>query len=233
MAWVACASGNAPMTHWTRATGFAASLFQGRPCVFQQDDAKLPSSCITAAQLCSRRVQALNWPAVKTCPLKIYGVSCNEKRRTRTIELLKFCIRREHSTSLPNIYRELVMERRGKRISVLRVLKCITGITFNEQENNLNFNFWFIVLVLLSVFNAQLHHLQVITLFMLTFHSVPRFWKQVVHEWERNLSSCAEVVSCLCCMFWKSGWIILCIAECGTERVKLRSTPVKHAPVQL
>ncbi len=38
-------------------------LFQGRPCVFQQDNAKPHTAAITTAWLRSRRVRVLNWPA--------------------------------------------------------------------------------------------------------------------------------------------------------------------------
>ncbi len=38
-------------------------LFQERPCVFQQDNAKPHTAAITTAWLHSRRVQVLNWPA--------------------------------------------------------------------------------------------------------------------------------------------------------------------------
>ncbi len=38
-------------------------LFQGRPCVFQQDNVKTHTTAITTAWLCSRRVWVLNWPA--------------------------------------------------------------------------------------------------------------------------------------------------------------------------
>ncbi len=38
-------------------------LFQGRPCVFQQDNAKPHTAAITTAWLRSRRVWVLNWPA--------------------------------------------------------------------------------------------------------------------------------------------------------------------------
>ncbi len=38
-------------------------LFQGRPCVFQQDNAKPHTAAITTAWLHSRRVRVLNWPA--------------------------------------------------------------------------------------------------------------------------------------------------------------------------
>jgi len=38
-------------------------LFQERPCVFQQDNAKPHTAAITTAWLCRRRVRVLNWPA--------------------------------------------------------------------------------------------------------------------------------------------------------------------------
>ncbi len=38
-------------------------LFKGRPCVFQQDNAKPHTAAITTAWLRRRRVQVLNWPA--------------------------------------------------------------------------------------------------------------------------------------------------------------------------
>ncbi len=38
-------------------------LFQGRPCVFQQDNAKPHTAAITTAWLRSIRVRVLNWPA--------------------------------------------------------------------------------------------------------------------------------------------------------------------------
>ncbi len=43
-------------------------LFQGRPCVFQQDNAKPHTAAITTAWLCSRRAWVLNWP---TCSLEL------------------------------------------------------------------------------------------------------------------------------------------------------------------
>ncbi len=40
-------------------------LFQGMPCIFQQDNAKPHTAAITTAWLRSRRVRVLNWPAVQ------------------------------------------------------------------------------------------------------------------------------------------------------------------------
>ena len=38
-------------------------LFQGHPCLFQQDNAKSHSAHVTTAWLCSKRVWVLDWPA--------------------------------------------------------------------------------------------------------------------------------------------------------------------------
>ncbi len=46
-------------------------LFQGRPCVFQQDNAKPHTAAITTAWLRSRRVRVLNWPACSPGPVFI------------------------------------------------------------------------------------------------------------------------------------------------------------------
>ncbi len=56
-------------------------LFQGRPCEFQQDNAKPHTAAITTAWLCSRRVRVLNWP---TCspdisPIENIAAILNEK----------------------------------------------------------------------------------------------------------------------------------------------------------
>ncbi len=42
---------------------FRRRLFQGWPCVFQQNKAKPHTAAITTARLCVRRVHLLNWPA--------------------------------------------------------------------------------------------------------------------------------------------------------------------------
>ncbi len=73
-------------------------LFQGRPCVFQQDNAKPHTAAITTAWLRSRRVRVLNWPACspdlspieniwRTIKLKI------RQRRPRTLQQLETYIR--------------------------------------------------------------------------------------------------------------------------------------------
>lgn len=65
-------------------------ILQGRPCTFQQNDAKLHSACITRAGLSSGTVRVLNWS-----PIKNFW-SIMKKRapqgRPWTVEQLKFCI---------------------------------------------------------------------------------------------------------------------------------------------
>ncbi len=50
-------------------------LFQGRPCVFQQDNAKPHTAAITTAWLRSRRVRVLNWPASSPGPVFMKNLS--------------------------------------------------------------------------------------------------------------------------------------------------------------
>ncbi len=75
-------------------------LFQGRPFVFQQDNAKPHTAAITTAWLHSRRVRVLNWPASspdrspkeniwRIIKLKI------RQRRPRTLQQLETYIRQE------------------------------------------------------------------------------------------------------------------------------------------
>ncbi len=72
-------------------------LFQGRPCVFQQDNAKPHTVAITTAWLRSRRVRVLNWPACSPdLSPRTFGASLNEKirqRRPRTLQQLETYIR--------------------------------------------------------------------------------------------------------------------------------------------
>ncbi len=73
---------------WKIYKGFSATcapsrrhLFQGRPCVFQQDNAKPHSAAITTAWLHSRRVRVLKWPACSPdlSPIKNIWHIYNEK----------------------------------------------------------------------------------------------------------------------------------------------------------
>ncbi len=58
-------------------------LFQGRPCVFQQDSARPHSAAITTAWLRSRRVRVLNWPACGPDLSPIENIWPIIKRKTR------------------------------------------------------------------------------------------------------------------------------------------------------
>ena len=75
-------------------------LFQGRPCIFQQDNAKPHTASITTAWLRRRRVRVLNWPACSPdlSPIEnIWRIMKRKirQRRPRTVEQLESYIRQE------------------------------------------------------------------------------------------------------------------------------------------
>ncbi len=103
-------------------------LFQGRPCVFQQDNAKPHTAAITTAWLRSRRVRVLNWPACSPDLSSIVNIWCIIKRKIRqrgpqTLQQLETSIRQEWDqiptstlqkliTSMPRRL-QTVLKRRG------------------------------------------------------------------------------------------------------------------------
>uniref|UniRef100_A0AAR2M5U8 Tc1-like transposase DDE domain-containing protein n=1 Tax=Pygocentrus nattereri TaxID=42514 RepID=A0AAR2M5U8_PYGNA len=58
-------------------------LFQGRPCLFQQDNAKPHSARVTTAWLRSKRVRVLNWPSCSPDLSPIENVWRIMKRKIR------------------------------------------------------------------------------------------------------------------------------------------------------
>ncbi len=61
-------------------------LFQRRPCVFQQDNAKPHTAAITTAWLRSRRVWVLNWPACNPDLSPVENIWCiiEQKNTSKT-----------------------------------------------------------------------------------------------------------------------------------------------------
>ncbi len=104
------------------------SVFQGRPCVFQQDNAKPHTAAITTAWLRSRRVRVLNWPACSPDLSPIENIWRIIKRNIRqrwprTLQQLETYIRQEWDqiptaklqkliTSMPR-HLQTVLKRRG------------------------------------------------------------------------------------------------------------------------
>ncbi len=75
-------------------------VFQGRPCVFQQDNAKPHISAITTAWLRSGRVRVLNWPVYSPdlSPIENIWPIIKRKicqRRPRTLQQMKTYIRQK------------------------------------------------------------------------------------------------------------------------------------------
>ncbi len=75
-------------------------LYQGRPCVFQQDNAKPHTAAITTAWLRSRRVRVLNWPVCSPDLSPIENIWCIIKwkicqRWPQTLQQLGTYIRQE------------------------------------------------------------------------------------------------------------------------------------------
>ncbi len=75
-------------------------LFQGRPCIFQHDNARPHTASITTSWLRRRRIRVLKWPACSPdlSPIEnIWGIIKRKmrQRRPKTVEQLEACIRQE------------------------------------------------------------------------------------------------------------------------------------------
>ncbi len=88
-------------------------LFQGRPCIFQQDNAKPHSAHITKSWLRRKRVRVLDWPACSPDLSPIENVWRILKRkmrqlRPRTVAHLKTCLQEEWDKITPETLHHLV-----------------------------------------------------------------------------------------------------------------------------
>ena len=88
-------------------------LFQGRPCLFQQNNAKPHSQRVTTAWLRSKRVQVLDWPACSPDLSPIENVWRIMKRKIQqqrpwTLEQLKSYIKQEWERIPPTTLQQLV-----------------------------------------------------------------------------------------------------------------------------
>uniref|UniRef100_A0AAR2K5U3 Tc1-like transposase DDE domain-containing protein n=1 Tax=Pygocentrus nattereri TaxID=42514 RepID=A0AAR2K5U3_PYGNA len=100
-------------------------LFQGRPCLFQQDNAKPHSARVTTAWLHSKRVRVLDWPACSPDLSPIENVWCVMKHkirqlRPRTVEQLKLYIKQEWERIPPTKLQQLVSLVPKRLLSVVK-----------------------------------------------------------------------------------------------------------------
>ncbi len=75
-------------------------LFQGRPCIFQHDNARPHTASITTSWLRRRRIQVLKWPTSSPDLSHIENIwriikRKMRQRRPKTVEQLEACIRQE------------------------------------------------------------------------------------------------------------------------------------------
>ncbi len=125
-------------------------LFQGRPCVFQQDNAKPHTAAIITAWLHSRRVRVLNWPAFSPDLSPIENIWCIIKlkicqRQPQTLQQLETyqARMRLHSntklqkliTSMSRCLQTLLKRREdGKHAPVPTILRPVAGIKFEMSS---------------------------------------------------------------------------------------------------
>ncbi len=100
-------------------------LFQGRPCIFQQDNAKPHSAHITKSWLRRKRVRVLDWPACSPDLSPIENVWCILKRkmrqrRPRTVAHLKTCLQEEWDKITPETLHHLVSSVPKRLLSVVK-----------------------------------------------------------------------------------------------------------------
>src|SRR4029434_10484147 len=87
--------------------------FQGRPCIFQQNNAKPHSAHISNAWLRKKSVCVLDWPACSPDLSPMENVWCILKckmcqRRHRTLAHLKTCLQEEWDKVTPETLHHLV-----------------------------------------------------------------------------------------------------------------------------
>ncbi len=100
-------------------------LFQGRPCIFQQDNAKPHSAHITKSWLRRKRVRVLDWPACSPDLSPIENVwrilkRKMQQRRPRTVAHLKTCLQEEWDKITPETLHHLVSSVPKRLLSVVK-----------------------------------------------------------------------------------------------------------------
>ncbi len=166
-------------------------IFQGRPCVFQQDNAKPHTAALTTAWLCSRRVQVLNCSACSPALLPIENIWCNinKKNTSKTTNnysaagnLYRARMGPNSNTKKTEIHNldsqtssnsfEKKMLHHGKHAPVPTILKPVAGITFEMSS--------FCAYIYIYAFSRRFYPKR------LTVHSGYTFFASMCVPWELN-----------------------------------------------
>ncbi len=112
-------------------------LFQGRPCIFQQDNAKPHSAHITKSWLRRKRVRVLDWPACSPDLSPIENVwrilkRKMRQRRPRTVAHLKTCLQEEWDKITPETLHHLVSSVPKRLLSVVKRNGNITNALLSQ-----------------------------------------------------------------------------------------------------
>ncbi len=123
-------------------------LFQGCPCIFQQDNAKPHTAHITKSWLRRKRVRVLDWPACSPDLSPIENVwRILQQRRPRIVAHLKTCLQEEWDKITPETLRHLVSsvpkrllscEKEWQHYKVVNALlslflECVAGLNDRKE----------------------------------------------------------------------------------------------------
>ncbi len=182
-------------------------LFQGRPCIFQHDNARQHTASITTSWLRRRRIQVLKWPACSPdlSPIENIWRIIKRKmrqRRPKTVEQLEACIRQEWDnihipkleqlvSSVPRRFADCYKKKRGCHTVVNMALSQLFWdvlMPWNLKSTYfslkmihfLSLNIWYVIYVVfwIKYWNLKLPHHCI--LFLFTICTVSQlFWNRV------------------------------------------------------
>ncbi len=197
-------------------------LFQGRPCIFQHDNARPHTASITTSWLRRRRIRVLKWPACSPdlSPIENIWRIIKRKmrqRRPKTVEQLEACIRQEWDnipipkleqlvSSVPRRLQTVIKKKRGCHTVVNMALSQLFWdvlMPWNLKSTYfslkiihfLSLNIWYVIYVVfwIKYWNLKLPHHCI--LFLFTICTVSQlFWNRVCKLTYRKYIFCWDLM---------------------------------------